>query len=520
MKIIYSIFCILYILKFINCDFQKTFKFITDENYYNILNEFEDCAEKIRITLNVPGFSIAVIKNDKLIYAKGFGIRNNKNETSTPETIYPIASMTKAFTSGVISQLVDKKKLTWKDPIKKWIPEFEMEDEYAGKKANLIDIMSHRTGLPRYDTFSEITNDTRINFIKRIKYLPMNEEFRTQFQYNNIMFMVAGEISSRVSNTSWEDLVINKIFKPLNMINSNTRTYPLFDPKNNVAGAFFPIDEKFTSFKEIKHNTNTFNSAAGSIISNVIDMSQWLRMLINKGKYNNITIIPEKEINQIFTPHMISPKSFINATNFSSSYGLGWFIDNKDNNYIISHGGNLEGSSSFIAFWPELDFGVVVLSNRFITQLPEILSLAIYELFFNKKLYNCNKYQKEGLLYEKSIINIIKKINMNFKNNRINNTLPTFPLEKYEGYFEHLGYDVINIILDNEKENLKIKWFDKSFLLEHYHYNTFFAKIEFGFLLINFNINDKKSILGLSIKIESAFDNLTNFDFKKIDNNI
>lgn len=518
-NIIYLIFYILCILKYINCiNFQETFKnykkYIIDENYYDILNDFSDCAEKIRISLNVPGFSIAIIKNDKLIYANGFGIRNSKKEISTYETIYPIASITKGFTTAVISQLISENKLSWKEPIRKWIPEFEMEDDYAGNKATLIDILSHRTGLPRYDTFSEITNDTRINFIKRIKYLPMNEDFRTQFQYNNIMFMVAGEITSYVSNKKWEDLIIERLFKPLEMNNSNTRIYPLFENKNNVAGIFSPIDDDFSTFKEINHNNNTLISAAGSIISNVIDMSQWLRMLLNKGKYGNITIIEEKEFNIIFKPHMISSNKFINSNKFSSSYGLGWYIDIKDNYYIVSHGGNNEGSSSYIAFWPELDFGIVILSNRFVTNLPEILSLAIYEKIFKNNLYNCNKYQNEGLLYDKIIINNIKKINLKFKNNRVHNTLPSFSIEEYKGIFKSLGYGIIDINLHDNKY-LKLKWFNNIYLLEHYHYNTFFTKLDFGYILIKFNINNKYNIFGLNIEIERAFDNPTKLLFKK-----
>ena len=463
-KTLFLIFCI---LKFINCiNFQETFNFknyekqikknIIDKKYYNILNEFSECAEKVRISLNVPGFSIAIVKNDKLIYADGFGIRNNKNESSNSETIYPIASMTKAFTSGIIAQLVSEYKLTWNDPIKKWLPEFEMEDNYAGNKATLIDIMTHRTGLPRHDTVLEYSDNTKNNFIKKIKYLYMNEDFRTQFQYNNIMFMVAGEIANKVTNTQWEDLVMDRIFKPLNMYNSNTRTYPLFE-NNNIAAAFYPSNDNFTHFKEIKHHNFTLDSAAGSIISNVIDMSKWLRMLINKGKYDNITVISEDEISQIFKPHMISSKSFINSTEYSSSYGLGWFIDTKDNNYIISHGGNLYGSSSYIVFWPELDFGIVILSNRYITQLPQLLSLAIYEIFFNKDLYECNKYIYEGISYENRIINFIKRINMDFENNRINNTLPKFSLYKYKGIFENLGYGIFNI--QNIKKSVFIIYF-------------------------------------------------------------
>jgi hypothetical protein len=347
----------------------------------------------------------------------------------------------------------------------------------------------------------------------------MNEDFRTQFQYNNIMFMVAGEVANKVTNIQWEDLVIDKLFKPLNMTNSNTRTYPLFEKNNNIAGAFYPSDDKFTYFKEIKHHNFTLDSAAGSIISNVIDMSKWLRMLINKGKYKNITIIEEKEINQLYMPHIILPSGgFINSTKYSSSYGLGWFVNTKDNNYIISHGGNLEGSSSYIAFWPELEFGIVILSNRYVTQLPQMLSLAAYEIFFNKDLYDCNKYKYEGILYERSIINFIKEININFKKNRIHNTSPKFPLYKYKGIFENPGYGIFNISLNNNRNNekLKLKWFNNDFNLIHYHYDTFFIKSNFGFMFISFNIDKKENISDLFFEINTLEDKIRMINFKKI----
>jgi CubicO group peptidase (beta-lactamase class C family) len=327
--------------------------------------QIDSVAEKTLSTFNVPGIAVAVIKDGKVIHAKGYGIRSIKSKLKVDEnTLFGVASNTKAFTAAALGVLVDEKKITWDTKVTDVIPEFKMYDAWVTSEFTVRDLLTHRSGLGLGAGDLMIWPDSstvdKKQLIHNLRFLKPVSSFRTKYDYDNLMYIVAGEVVARVSGISYEDFIEGKFIKPLGMSKTAASWYRLKD-KSNVIDGHAPYEDKLLtvglSFGEVAN-------AAGGIYSSITDMSKWVIAMINGGKYGSSL---EKSL---FSPavakELWTPQTIINNGNPASfsSYGLGWFLSNVNGKFQATHTGGLSGIVTQVTIIPELKLGIIVLTNQ------------------------------------------------------------------------------------------------------------------------------------------------------------
>ena len=319
-------------------------------------------------TFDVPGISVGILKDGKIVYAKGHGVRSLTNKKEMNEnTLVGVASNSKGFTCFALAMMVDEGKLNWDDKVRKYIPEFQMYDAWVTEQFTVRDLVTHRSGLGLgagdLMFFPEGNDFTVKDIINNVKHLKPVSSFRSEFKYNNNMFIIAGEVLKRVSGLSWEEFIENKIMKPVGMSNSKA-SYNRVTNKSNIIDAHTRADGKVI---QIPHDWSETANAAGGIVSNVKDMLTWANFLMNdavtkEGK----RLLSEKQFHELWqlqTPLKVRKGDWYNS-NFRG-YGLGWFVTDVKGGYKqVYHTGGLIGTVTQFTMIPDLDLAIVVLTNQ------------------------------------------------------------------------------------------------------------------------------------------------------------
>ena len=305
------------------------------------------------------------------IHNKGYGVKSiDTKEKVNEHTQFQIASNSKAFTATALSILVDEGKLSWQDRVKDHIPEFKMYNTYVTENFNLQDLLTHRSGLGLgagdLMFFPDGSNFTIQDVVSIFQHFEPQSAFRTKYDYDNILYMVAGEVIARVSGMSWEDFIKTRIMEPLRMDYSFSSLAYITD-RSNVATPHVSEMGEFRTIAHFQQDPKKINGAAGGILSNVDDLCNWLLVHLNKGKYDEnlknelFSETNHKEMWKIHTPLKFKPNPRYN-THFAG-YGLGWGLLDVKGNMKITHGGGLPGMLSLTTLIPDLNLGVVVLTN-------------------------------------------------------------------------------------------------------------------------------------------------------------
>jgi CubicO group peptidase (beta-lactamase class C family) len=330
--------------------------------------EVDNVVNSALTAFNVPGIAVAIVKDGKVVLAKGYGVKSiQTNEKVDANTLFGIASNSKAFTSAALAILIDEGKLKWDDKVIKYLPNFKMYNDYVTNEFTIRDLLTHRSGLglgagdlmiwPGKSDF------TPKDIIQNLQYLKPVSAFRTQFDYDNLLYIVAGEVIHTVSGLSWCEFIETRIMKPLDMKNS-AGTFVRLKDTSNVIAPHVPIDGKL---KVIKRYQDQILDAAGGIYSSVNDMNKWMIVQLNNGKYGaeNLQLFSEKEHNEMWAPQTIIPTNTKPPYNTHfSSYGLGWFLSDVKGYKQVTHTGGLEGIVTQVTLLPELNLGIVVLTNQ------------------------------------------------------------------------------------------------------------------------------------------------------------
>tara|TARA_R110002096_G_scaffold236447_5_gene427060 strand:+ start:354 stop:1916 length:1563 start_codon:yes stop_codon:yes gene_type:complete len=317
---------------------------------------------------NVAGCAISIVKDGDVIYSKGFGVKSASTQSPVNKhTNFAIASNSKAFTTAALALLVEEGKLKWDDKVRDYIPEFKMYNPYVTENFNIQDLLTHRSGLGLgigdlmiFPDGSDFTMDDLLSSFQHFK--PVSA-FRTQFDYDNLLYLVAGEIIARVSGMSWEDFISKHIFEPLNMDNSYASLDRIKD-KSNLAK---PHDSNSGTLKVLPDYKEMINGAAGGIYSNVDDISNWMLMHLNHGKYGDslkkqlFSLESQREMWKIHTVTDANRNPRYNS--HFSGYGLGWDLSDMKGNMSVSHTGGLPGMLSKTIMIPGINLGVVILTN-------------------------------------------------------------------------------------------------------------------------------------------------------------
>jgi CubicO group peptidase (beta-lactamase class C family) len=449
--------------------------FVFSQTLEQKLAEIDAYAEKVRVDWNVPGFAIGIVKDDKVVFAKGYGVRElGKPEKVDENTLFAIASNSKAFTTAALAILIDEKKLKWDDKVSKYLPEFQMPDAYVTREMTVRDLVSHRSGL---DTFSgdllwyETTYSTD-EILNRVRYLKPVSSFRSQYGYQNLMFVAAGRIVEKISSKSWGEFVKERILTPLGM----TRTVSTVkDLKDNYAS---PHNESGGKLRVLHLGNVDSAAAAAGLESSVKDLSNWLRLQLNRGTFEGKQIFSKErsgEMWQAVTPLGVNPFPAKEATTkMFSAYGLGWFLNDYRGRKMVTHTGGLDGMLSQTSLLPEENLGVIVLTNSE-TSAYSTLSNKILDVFLEtapKRDWSAERLErvKQAKLRE-------AEEDKKLLASRKQDTRPSLALAEYAGTYTGTLYGDATITEENGKLVLRLLPAPNFVAdLEHWHYDTFQIK--------------------------------------------
>ena len=320
-------------------------------------------------TFNVPGIAVAVIKDDKVVFSKGYGVRSIASRQKMDEnTLFAIASNTKAFTAASLGILIDEGRLAWDSRVTDIIPEFKLYNPWVTEEFTIKDLLTHRSGMGLGAGDLMVWPDSASfsipEIIHNLRYLKPVSSFRTKYDYDNLLYIVAGEVVARVSGMSWEEFIETRIMHPLGMTRSAASINRLKD-KSNIIDAHVPVNGRL---QVVPKGEGNVHNAAGGIYSNITDMSKWVITQINSGRYGDKLeqrIFSEKVHGEMWTPQTIIPvrgKSAYN-THFSS-YGLGWGLNDVKGYLQAAHTGGLMGIVTQVTIIPELRLGIIVFTNQ------------------------------------------------------------------------------------------------------------------------------------------------------------
>jgi len=328
----------------------------------------DSLAENAIKKFNVPGIAVAVIKDGKIVHMKGYGVRSLNTGLPVDEnTLFGIASNSKAFTAFALGILVDEGKISWDDKVRKWIPEFKMYNPYVTEEFTIRDLLTHRSGLGLGAgdlMFFPDSSDFEIkDILYNLQFLKPVSGFRTKFDYDNNLYIVAGEVVKRASGISWEDFVENRIIKPAGM----KKTAASFDRLTDTTDIIDGHAEVEGRVQVIARSRSTVDHPAGGIYSSVNDLSKWIGLLLNQGWLvpDSTRIFSLSVLNEIWSPQTIirNGDPGVYHTHFKA-YGLGFFMEDLNGYKEISHTGGLEGMVTQVVMFPELKLGIIVLTNQ------------------------------------------------------------------------------------------------------------------------------------------------------------
>ncbi|MBN3036066.1 MAG: serine hydrolase [Bacteroidales bacterium] len=435
----------------------------------------------------IPGLAVGIIKDGEIVLKKGYGMRHAGEALPVgTETVFGIASCTKAFTATCIGMLADDGLLDWNDPVSMYLPEFRLHDPAISRMITIADLLCHRSGLETFDgdLLWYGTDYTREEVVRKIQFRETTQEFRSEFGYQNVMYIAAGLVIEKITGKSWDDFVSERIFQPLGMTRSTTSNAG-FTLEQDVS---FPHHEG--SVMEFINYDNC--GPAASVHSSVDDLLKWVGLWLNGGSVNGKQLISPETMHALTSSHtMMGDPSGTHAggTHFRT-YGLGWFLFDYEGRKVIEHGGGLPGIHTKVVLVPEENLGFVILANQ-ISGLVEALYRHILDFYLADEPGDWIKRYLEGWNRIKEDADQEKR---DREASRVQDTRPTLPLEKYTGSYTDTMYGPAEITLSGDILELKLIPTGELFSspMEHWHYNTFRIKFIDPFLpqgFVTFTVN-------------------------------
>lgn len=414
---------------------------------------------------NVPGTAVAIVQDGEVIFSEGFGYRNVEEELPvTPSTQFAIGSTTKAFTGFALSMLENDGILDWDEPLINYMPDFRMYDDFATQRMNAMDLLTHRSGLPRHDLAWYGSERTRDELFYSLRYLEPTADLRIRFQYQNLMYMAAGVLIERLTDMNWEDYTRQYIFGPLDMHNSTLSVTDI----QRAADFSYPYEYKDDSYSRMNFRNIDAVGPAGSINSSVEDMSKWLLFLLNNGKVEDNTIVDKSVIDALFNPYLgISTSS--GEPSFMS-YGLGWFLESYRGHRLFQHAGGIDGFLTHVGLLPDANAGMVILTNNMNNAIGSMLLRHISSHLLE---LDPRDVRSQYMPEKKEDENETQPEPDSADTDQVKNTTPTLSLASYTGTYYHPGYGEMELTLNEETLQATINGWEVE--LSHWHFDVFRA---------------------------------------------
>jgi len=433
------------------------------------LRGIDDLAAKAMAEWKVTGVAVGVVKDGKLIYAKGYGYRDAEQKLPvTPDTLFAIGSITKSFTSLTFSMLNDDGKVDWDKPVHEVLPEFVMADPVTTDHVTPRDLLSHRTGLPRHDLTWYSSDFSRADLVNRVRYLKLSKDLRTTFQYNNLMMMTVGYLEGKVTGLGWEGAVRSRIFEPLGMTHSNFSVSDMAKSDNRALAYEWRKD----AVKLVPYHNIDSIGPAGSINSSVNDMSNYLIFQLGDGTWQGKRLVSESNLHMMHSPQTTvadPPAAFSFPELGHAAYGFAWVVTSYRGHNLVWHNGGIDGFYALLSMLPDDHMGVVVLTNMPHGDVPNTLAYNVYDRLLSLDQISWLDRFKEREAKQKKEEEESKKTKASDKKT---GTHPSHPLEDYAGDYENAGYGTLKITQKGDGFEAALNT-GLTVPLQHYHYDIF-----------------------------------------------
>lgn len=439
------------------------------------LASFADYARSVLREWGEPGMAIAIVQHDRVVYARGFGVRQKDGTKPVDEhTVFGIGSLTKAFTVAALGLLVDEGRLRWDDHVIDYLPYLQLYDTYATRELTIRDLLCHRSGLPAYggDLLSFHTTYTRRDILQRLRYLRPASSFRSRYAYQNNLFVAAGEVIPAVTGTSWDEFVQTRLFAPLGMKDSSTSVTGISALANVATPHALIANEP----RPVTWSSLDNLGPAGSINSSVADIAQWLRVQLHAGVYGERRVWSEAVAREMHTPQTPMPlppaRGSVPMPRFAA-YGLGWQISEYHGHTLLAHNGGVLGMTARIVLSPADDLGVVILTNGERGLATPLLYRVLDALLDLPE----HDYAAESLARSRAAVQQEQRRWTDRERARAKSSRPSLALSEYAGEYRSPALGAALLRMTGQTVELRLKPYPQlTGIATHWQYDTFLVR--------------------------------------------
>ena len=462
-------------------------------------------AAKARAEWNAPALALAIVRNDSVVFAKGYGVLEKGSSKATDEnTLFAIGSSTKAFHTAALAMLVDEGKIKWDDRASPHLPGWQLGDPWVTREVTIRDMVAHRIGLDRADYIWSGTEFSRDDIMRRQRYIGTNASFRLKFGYNNHMFLASGMLIERLTGKSWDTVIRQRIFDQLGMVRSNSST-KAFGTDPNVASPHARVGD--TAVVIPWHNIDNV-APAGSINSSAREMAQWVRFQLANGKWQGRQLVSESSMREMHSPQTVIPiepwfstlspvnHQMVPGTSFFL-YGLGWFLMDYRGHKVVQHGGSIDGMRALVGMLPSENLGVVVLTNLNPSSVDEGIMFRVFDEYLGgaKRDWSADMLKEFNATVKRGEDATRKAMGQPTPNTR-----PSLALAQYAGTYSDSAYG--DVVIKDENGKLTLTTGRLVSDLEHWHFDTFKATSRGaarGTSLVSFRLSGQGTVAALAI---------------------
>ena len=442
----------------------------------SVITNLDQYIENSRLLYDVPGMSVTIVQNGRTLLSKGYGqLGVNHPQKVNDETLFVMASTTKALTAAAMAMLVDEGKVKWSDKVTKYLPTFELSETYVTKELTIKDLFTHNSGLSGTDLLWTMWDYSPEEMIQRISEVPLSYSLRGGYRYQNIMYMSAGLIIEKASGKPWDSFIKQRIFEPLGM----TKTHALRSHAYTVENRVRPHAKVKHNVIEILDSAADSINAAGSGWTCSKDIARWLQFMADSAQIGDERLISKENYKMITSPHIIIPEAqFYPSQVFTKphfrAYGLGWYMHDYNGEKVLFHTGSLNGAVAIAGIIPERKIGVYITCNLGEAEVRHALMYKIFDELLDIDSRDWSGDIKQ--LYEniRAGSYIVRK---KIEKDRVSNAPATHALEYFTGSYanDFLG----KLTITSHKDGLRITTRpDRHIILNHWHYNSFWGVVE------------------------------------------
>ena len=420
----------------------------------------------------IPGLAIAVVRNDSVIFARGYGVTELGQSAPVDEhTLFAIASTSKAFTAASLAMLVDEGKLSWGDPVTKHLQGFQLMDPYVTRELTIRDLLTHRVGVARHDNIWIAAPFDRDEILRRARHLPTVEGFRDRYGYNNVMYIAAGEVVGQVSGGTWDGFLEERLFGPLGMARSTSRS-AVVEMRGNVAASHTHVDGQVRAVPRRDYDNI---GGAGAIFSSAWDMAQWMRLHLGGGLYGGRRLLSDSVMVEMYTPHTVIRSDSVADRMFPDThfraYALGWRLQDYKGRKLVNHSGSINYTRTQVSMIPSEDIGVVVMANLSSSNLQLAITFRVLDALMGLAARDWSaEYLEVARRGEDRSAETARQLEAA----RLPDTKPSLNLEDYGGTFSSPLFGEVRVTL--EGDGLVLHYSEEYVAdLQHWHQDVFRA---------------------------------------------